>query len=94
MELMRPDKLAGALKLCADIVRILDGNGKFLNTSPEAEPQLGKRGIYRKVGGPIPQEHLTPNSLLDITLKSKFAFSDLRKAADLLLEQGLLIPCD
>jgi len=103
MDLMRPDKLAGAVTLCANIARILDGNAKYLNTSPEAEPQLGKRGIYRKIGGAIPKEHLMhllwilnysdgEYSLLDIADKSKFAFSDLREAADLLLEHGLLVP--
>jgi aminopeptidase-like protein len=102
--LMHPDKLAGALSLCAKVVVILEGNGKYLNTSPKGEPQLGKRGIYRKVGGPIPQENLIhlfwilnysdgEHSLLDIAEKSKFLFSDLRKAADILLEHDLLIPC-
>jgi aminopeptidase-like protein len=105
LDIMHPEKLGGALKLCADIIRIADGNGKYLNTSPEAEPQLGKRGIYRKIGGPIPQQHLMhllwvlnysdgKHSLLDIAEKSKFAFSDVRKAADLLLEHELLIPAE
>ena len=102
---MRPEKLAGALALCVEIVKILEGNYNYLNASPEGEPQLGKRGIYRKIGGPIPQEHLVhlfwvlnysdgEHSLLDIAEKSKFAFSDVRKAADILLGHGLLIPCD
>jgi aminopeptidase-like protein len=102
LDLMQPDKLTDALKLCIEIANILEGNEKFLNTSPEAEPQLGKRGIYRKVGGPIPQEHLIhlfwvlnysdgEHSLLDIAEKSKFTFSDLRRAADILLEHGLLV---
>jgi aminopeptidase-like protein len=102
---MRPDKLAGTLKLLIDVVKILEGNRKFLNTSPEGEPQLGKRGIYRKVGGPIIQEHLIQlfwllnysdgeHSLLDIVEKSKYSFSDLRIAADILSEHGLLVACE
>ena len=104
LDLMRPDKLAGAVALCVDIFKILEGNAKYLNLSPEGEPQLGKRGIYRKMGGPIPQAHLMhllwilnysdgEHSLLDIAEKSRFKFSDLRKAADILLEQELLLPC-
>ena len=105
LDLMRPEKLAGSLALCVEIVKILEGNHNYLNANPEGEPQLGKRGIYRKIGGPIPQEHLVhlfwvlnysdgEHSLLDIAEKSKFAFSDVRKAADILLEHGLLIPCE
>ena len=29
----------------------LEGNRTFLNLSPKCEPQLGKRGLYRMVGG-------------------------------------------
>ena len=27
------------------------GNATYLNTSPKGEPQLGKRGLYRPIGG-------------------------------------------
>ncbi|HTF71795.1 MAG TPA: DUF4910 domain-containing protein [Edaphobacter sp.] len=104
-DLIRPEKLAGALVLCAKIVLILEGNGKYLNTNPKGEPQLGKRGIYRKIGGPIPQAHLIhlfwilnysdgEHSLLDIAEKSKFPFEELWKAAGVLRETGLLIPLE
>jgi aminopeptidase-like protein len=103
LSLMKPDKLAGALALCAKVATILEGDGRYWNTSPKAEPQLGKRGIYRKIGGPIPQQHLIhlfwllnfsdgENTILDIAERSKFNFSDLRTAADTLLECGLLVP--
>jgi aminopeptidase-like protein len=105
LDLMKSEKLAGSLALCLEIVKILEGNCKYVNTSPEGEPQLGKRGIYRKMGGSIPQEHLIhlfwvlnysdgDHSLLDIAEKSKFAFADLKQAADTLFETGLLVRCD
>jgi aminopeptidase-like protein len=105
LSLMQPDKLGSAAAICAKIMSTLEGNGKYLNTSPKAEPQLGKRGIYRKIGGPIPQSHLIhlfwvlnfsdgEYSLLDIAEKSKFLFSDIRKAADILLDCGLLVPLE
>jgi aminopeptidase-like protein len=104
LTLMSPEKLAGSLVLIARIVTILEGNASYLNTSPKGEPQLGKRGIYRKMGGPIIEQNLIhlfwvlnysdgEHSLLDIAEMSQFAFSDLRKAADILLEHGLLVPC-
>jgi aminopeptidase-like protein len=103
LDLMRLDKLAGAWALCGKIASILEGNARYFNTSSKGEPQLGKHGIYRKVGGPIPQQHLMhllwvlnysdgEYSLLDIAEKSQFLFSDVRKAADILLEHGLLVP--
>ena len=103
LDLMSAEKLAGSLALCAKIVTILEDNAKYWNTRPKAEPQLGKHGIYRTMGGPIPPAHLIhlfwllnysdgEHSLLDIADKSKFSFADVRHAADLLLEHGLLIP--
>ena len=103
LTLMSSKKLAGSLALMARIVTILEGNVSYLNTSPKGEPQLGKRGIYRKMGGPIIEQNLIhlfwilnysdgEHSLLDIAEMSNFAFSDLRKAADILLEHGLLVP--
>jgi len=104
LTLMSPEKLGGSLALIARIVTILEGNASYLNTSPKGEPQLGKLGIYRKMGGPIIEQNLVhlfwvlnysdgDHSLLDIAEMSQFSFSDLRKAADILFEQGLLIPC-
>ena len=101
LDLVKPEKLAGALELCLKIANILDNNETYLNMRPEGEPQLGKHGIYRKVGGAIPPERLMhlfwilnysdgEHSLLDIAEKSKFTFSDLKTAADILLKHGLL----
>jgi aminopeptidase-like protein len=101
LTLMSPEKLGGSLGLLARIVTILEGDAKYFNTSPKGEPQLGKRGIYRKMGGPIIEQNLVhlfwvlnysdgEHSLLDIAEMSHFQFSDLRKAADILLDHGLL----
>jgi aminopeptidase-like protein len=106
LSLMSAGKLADALELCGRIAAIVDGNGRYLNTKSKAEPQLGKYGnIYRKTGGSVPEDHLLhlfwvlnycdgDHTLLDIAEKSKFAFQDLRRAADVLLEHDLLIPCN
>jgi len=103
LDLVSPEKLAGALALCEKIVAILEGNGKYLNTRPKAEPQLGKYGIYRTMGGPrLPEQllHLFwilnysdgEHSLLDIAEKARSPFADLRNATDILLEHNLVTP--
>ena len=83
---------------------VLEGNGGTVNTSPKGEPQLGRRGLYRAIGGyPNPGElqmamlwvlNLSDGgpTLLDIAERSGLAFATLRAAADRLLEKGLLIP--
>ena len=34
---------------------MLERNARYLNTNPKGEPQLGKRGLYRGVGGGSPR---------------------------------------
>src|SRR5881409_589696 len=56
---VRPESLAGSLSVCADVMEILENNGRFLNTSPFGEPQLGRRGLYRTTGGgPAPEREM------------------------------------
>jgi aminopeptidase-like protein len=101
---VRPEKLEDSLNLCEEVLQMLDRNSKYLNTSPEGEPQLGKRGIYRKVGGSsLHVNYLAmfwvlnfsdgQHSLLDIAEKSGISFVTLSETADLLREHGLLAPC-
>jgi aminopeptidase-like protein len=75
---------------------------RFAEALPKCEPRLGKRGLYRTMGG---QAHATSNemamlwvlnfsdgqhSLLDIAEKSGLPFPALRQAADALREHHLL----
>jgi len=102
LDLMSAEKLASALAVCERAITILEGNAMYLNTCPRAEPQLGKYGIYRTIGGPkLPEtlEHLFwvlnysdgKHSILDIAEKSKIPFAELRRATDILLESNLLV---
>jgi aminopeptidase-like protein len=101
LNLVRPESLAGTLELCEDVFEILETNRRYLNTSPKGEPQLGKRGIYRKIGGPTPSTDLLTllwilnfsdgtHTLLDIAARSSIPYKQVRQAADLLIEHRLL----
>ncbi len=83
------------------IVDVLQGNRSYRNLAPWGEPQLGKRGLYRALGGTdIPNLQLAllwvlnlsdgDHSLLDIAERAQMDFRAIRAAADLLLEHNLL----
>jgi aminopeptidase-like protein len=95
--------LAGSLEACKSLVTILERDAVYLNTSPKGEPQLGRRGIYRSMGGPdLETESLAllwmlaysdgRHALIDIAERSMLPFRTLDKAAATLLEHGLLTP--
>lgn len=102
---VHPEKLSEAFATCLDIVAVLEGNRTFLNTNPKCEPQLGKRGLYRMVGGPagggLDEMALLwvlnlsdgNHTLLDIAERSGLRFEVLRRACDALREHGLLREC-
>jgi aminopeptidase-like protein len=92
-----------SLRLCRGIVDVLQGNAAYSNLAPFGEPQLGRRGLYRALGGTnIPDLQLAMlwvlnlsdghHTLLDVTERSQIEFRAIRAAADLLLEHGLLGP--
>jgi aminopeptidase-like protein len=83
------------------VIAVLDGRGSYRNLSPWGEPQLGRRGLYRDMGGTeVPQIEFAllwvlslsdgSHSLLDVAERSGIAFPSIRKAADLLIAAGLL----
>lgn len=103
LEFVDPDALADSLSRCLQVVEILEDNRTYLNTSPKGEPRLGKRGLYR---GQDADEATRArelallwvlnladgkHALLDIAERSGTSFATVRKAADLLLEHGLLV---
>ena len=81
---------------------ILEQNRAYRNTSPRGEPQLGRPGLYRLIGGKADagqQEmallwvlNLSDNThtLLDIAERSGLPFESVALAASRLLEAGLL----
>jgi aminopeptidase-like protein len=101
-EFVHADKLGEALAVSLEILSVLENNGTFVNLNPKCEPQLGKRGLYRMVGGTadagvsemamlwVLNQSDGKNSLLDIAERSGMHFEVIRKAAEALEEHKLL----
>ena len=102
LSFVQPQYLADSFSKCMSILQILDNNKIYINQNPKCEPQLGKRGLYRAIGGQkdgglnemailwvlnLSDGHHT---LLDIDKKSEMAFDVIKKAADILLASDLL----
>jgi aminopeptidase-like protein len=105
LELITPSSLAGALEAALGIAEVLEHDRRYVNLSPKGEPQLGKRGLYRGVGGPAPEEEQLAllwvlnqsdgaASLLDIAERSGLSFSRIHEAAGALTSGGLLAESD
>jgi len=94
-------RLVESHRILGEIIDVLEGDGSFRNLAPFGEPQLGSRGLYQAMGGVnLPNLQLAMlwvlnlsdggHSLLDIARRAQMDFRAIRKAADLLLEGGLL----
>ena len=103
LSFVSPDRLAESLRAVTEIVDVIDGNRRFRNLEPYGEPQLGRRGLYRAMGGTdIPDLQFAMlwvlnlsdggPTLLDIAERSKLSFAAIRAAAELLEQHGLLQP--
>lgn len=97
-----PESLAASLENCKSLVSILEGNHAYRNTNPKGEPQLGRRGLYRTIGGPDLEAHNMAllwmlnlsdgrHTILDVAERSAMPFPVLQKAAAALAEHGLLV---
>jgi aminopeptidase-like protein len=100
LDFIRPDKLAGALRVCAATIDVLENDRRYCSRNPYCEPQLGRRNLYRGGGEAASMEMSArlwvlnlsdgDHSLLDIAERSDIPFAWVRDAADLLYEHGLL----
>lgn len=104
LEFVKPEHLAESFEVCRRIVEALDAHRCYRSLAPYAEPQLGKRGIYRAMGGASNPGDLQMATLWwlacadgehDVSAlaeRSKLPLAVLAEAADILVEQGLLEP--
>ncbi|MGA2447877.1 MAG: DUF4910 domain-containing protein [Polyangiaceae bacterium] len=101
LSFVAPERLSESLGILRALVELLEGNSRYVNRVPWGEPQLGRRGLYRAVGGTdIPNLQLAmlwvlnqsdgARSLLDIAERSRLPFATIRAAADMLVAHDLL----
>ena len=102
LDFVRAEFLADSFAKCLSIIEILENNKTYINLNPMCEPQLGKRGLYRSIGGDsaenvnelallwVLNQSDGKNSLLDIAEKSGMSFPVVMKAANKLREHNLL----
>ena len=104
MDFITPKDLGQSFGWIVEMLDILENDLVYINTSPECEPQLGKRGLTGPIGGnKAKAEQKIPmlwvlnlsdgkHSLLDIAERSNVPFQLIRDAAKSLYSVGLLRP--
>ena len=101
LSFIKPKHLLESYSLIAKAIGVVENDAVCRNTAPKCEPQLGKRGLYRRVGGEnIAAENMAMlwvlnlsdggHSLLDIAERSKLPFEIVLRASRLLQANGLL----
>ena len=97
-----PEALADSLAVSLGILRIVEDNRTVVSLNPKGEPQLGRRGLYRSLGGRANQAALESallwvmsyadgdHSLLDVAERAGLPFDDVSEAA-LALEKADLV---
>ncbi len=102
LDFVKPSRLSESFELLMEIVGRLESAERFLNLKPKCEPQLGKRGLYKKVGGESDTQDYQmalfwilnlsdgQHSLDDISERSGLDEQLLRDAAHDLLKTDLL----
>ena len=101
LSFIEPKHLLESYSLIAKAIGVVENDAVCRNTAPKCEPQLGKRGLYRRVGGEnIAAENMAMlwvlnladggHSLLDIAERSKLPFEIVLRASRLLQAHGLL----
>ncbi len=102
LSLLSVERLEEARDVVLEILGRLDRNRRYRSLAPEGEPQLGRRGIYRALGGggdPAALQYAMlwllqcgdgSHSLLDVAERSEMPFGQIADAADLLEEHALI----
>jgi aminopeptidase-like protein len=101
LDFMKPQSLAESLRLCTEVLDVLEANRRYRNLNPNCEPQLGKRNLYHSTGGEAFGTEINArlwtlnlsdgeHALLDIARRSGLPFSAISDAVALLCEGGLL----
>ena len=97
-----PASLFDSLLKCLEVLEVVEGNNYYVNLQPRGEPQLGRRGLYKSIGG-MSDEHTAQQallwvlsgsdgrqSLLDIARRAGIQFPLIENAARQLQAAGLV----
>lgn len=102
LDFVKEDKLLEAFEFINALIHIIEKNRTVINLKPKGEPQLGKRGLFKAIGGHsttadyqmallwVLNQSDGENSLLDISIKSEIDFDLLNRAAIALEEVKLV----
>ena len=102
LDFVKPTSLSRSLQVVQSVIEVLESNSRYVNTAPYCEPQLGKRGLYRAIGGNVTGRSAEiallwvlnlsdgTHTLLQISERAGLPFSTIKLAADALKGQGLL----
>jgi len=102
LDFVHPSTLTDSFMKCLSILDVLEHNKIYVNQNPKCEPRLGKRGLYRSIGGQVEGSidevallwvlNLSDGrySLLDIAERSGLRFDTIKSAANALLLHDLL----
>ena len=102
LDLIQPRYLKESFDTYVEVIDLLENNRTCTNLNPKCEPQLGKRGLYTHVGAPVGSRvkemallwtlNLSDgqHDLLAIAERSGEPFEEIRKAAEVLTDSGLL----
>jgi aminopeptidase-like protein len=101
LDFIKPEHLLESYSVIVKTIGVVEHDAVYRNMAPKCEPQLGRRGLYRRVGGKdIATENMAmlwvlnfsdgAHSLLDIAERSKLPFDIVLRATRLLEARGLL----
>jgi aminopeptidase-like protein len=102
LSLVRPSALGDSIIQLLRVIRFLEENRCYVNLNPKCEPQLGRRGLYRQLGGMKDTATLQVailwvlnfsdgrHDLLEIAIRSGIPFEQISEAAEALQRVELL----
>jgi aminopeptidase-like protein len=105
LDFVDPIHLADSIRKYIDIIFVIENNLTYFSKNPRCEPQLSERDSYHLIGGRGMSPRITAilwilsfsdgrNSLLDIAIRSKISFVEIKEAADALVQMDLLKQAD
>ncbi len=102
LSFVAPRWLGESLRCYLEVIDVVEGNRRYASTNPKCEPQLGRRGLSRALGGLASPERAQmallwvlnlsdgQHDLLAIAERAGLDFDTIRDAAELLHAHGLL----